>query len=354
MTTQIMSDFKPKDFEAKYYGPEPKLTDYGKEYDDALSWYSRFADYSLAKTWLIHYLGNDSRLSKFKKINENKIIKTKAWLARLSLRGLELSEQHKEDISAEIDRLIELKDTKPVKNSFNRDVKTTKETKEWECFTQFESETDLFWEGKPYVKMIDILKTHQPNPPKLQQIIDKINRWVAELSSNDPYILENFSHMTKKEKKRWVDFYKEALEDIHSYTNIKKAERAPRVKKKVPPEKVVAKIQYKRYFEELKMDSVNPVEILKATEVWVYNIKTRKLGAYYADPNTGFSVKGSSILGFTQKSVMKTIRKPNEQLKEFMKASKPASKKFFNDIVAVDIKMNGRFSNDLVILKVYK
>jgi hypothetical protein len=65
------------------------------------------------------------------------------------------------------------------------------------------------------------------------------------------------------------------------------------------------------------------------------------------------SVKGTSIIGFNENlSVQKTLRKPEEQLKEFKAAGKVQLRKFLDDIKAVDIKLNGRINEEVVLLKV--
>jgi hypothetical protein len=65
------------------------------------------------------------------------------------------------------------------------------------------------------------------------------------------------------------------------------------------------------------------------------------------------SVKGTSIIGFNENlSVQKTLRKPEEQLKEFKAAGKVQLRKFLDDIKAVDIKLNGRINEEVVLLRV--
>ena len=64
-------------------------------------------------------------------------------------------------------------------------------------------------------------------------------------------------------------------------------------------------------------------------------------------------IKGSSLIGFDEhKSIQKTIRKPEEKLKEFKNAGKIALRKFLEDINATDTKMNGRINEDTILLKV--
>jgi hypothetical protein len=64
-------------------------------------------------------------------------------------------------------------------------------------------------------------------------------------------------------------------------------------------------------------------------------------------------VKGTTITGFSETlSVMKTVRKPEEKLKEFKAAGKVALRKFLDDINATEARMNGRINEETVLLKV--
>ena len=101
------------------------------------------------------------------------------------------------------------------------------------------------------------------------------------------------------------------------------------------------------------MVSINPADIIGAKELWIFNIKTRKLGKYVANEYMELGVKGTSITGYNEnQSVQKTLRKPEDQLKEFKAAGKVALRKFLEDIKAVDIKLNGRINEDTILLKV--
>jgi hypothetical protein len=98
---------------------------------------------------------------------------------------------------------------------------------------------------------------------------------------------------------------------------------------------------------------VNPTDIIGAGELWVYNTKNRKLGRYVAAEFNTLGVKGTSLTGFDEfKSIQKTIRKPEEKLKEFKAAGKVQLRKFLDDINATDTKMNGRLNEETILLKV--
>jgi hypothetical protein len=126
----------------------------------------------------------------------------------------------------------------------------------------------------------------------------------------------------------------------------------------VPVEKIVGKLKFLKKFEDaatkLKLESISPTKLHGASEAWIYDSGKRKLHHYIADDySKTFTVKGNTLLGFdTTKSEVKTLRKPAEQLKEIM-GGKPAARKFFNDIKAVATTPNGRFNDDMVILKAW-
>jgi hypothetical protein len=121
----------------------------------------------------------------------------------------------------------------------------------------------------------------------------------------------------------------------------------------VPKEKLVAKLKYMKTNEPLKLVSINPVDIIGCGELWIFNTKTRKLGKYVATEFNTLNIKGTTITNFDEfKSVQKTIRKPEEKLKEFKAAGKVQLRKFLDDINATDTKMNGRINEDTILLKV--
>jgi hypothetical protein len=132
-----------------------------------------------------------------------------------------------------------------------------------------------------------------------------------------------------------------------------KVNRAPRKTKTVPKEKLIAKLKFKKTDEPLKLVSINPVDIIGASELWIFNIKTRKLGKYVATEFNTLNVKGTTIVNFDEfKSVQKTVRKPEEKLKEFKAAGKVQLRKFLDDINATDTKMNGRINEETILLKI--
>ena len=174
----------------------------------------------------------------------------------------------------------------------------------------------------------------------------------------DPDLKDAYRQLGKIQLRNLVKFIEQVLGELNSYISIKKAAKTPRKRKAVPVEKVVAKLKYLKEFKDpvnkLDLISVHPTKLHGASEAWVYDTAKRKLHHYIADEySKTFTVKGNSLLGFdTNKSEIKTLRKPGEQIKEVM-GSKPAARKFFSSIKAVATTPNGRFNSEMIILRAF-
>lgn len=172
-------------------------------------------------------------------------------------------------------------------------------------------------------------------------------------SKKDEQVREGYNYLKAADFKRifaWID---DLLAAVEQYRGVKKATKKARVKKAPSKEKLVAKLKYAKEDKALKVVSINPADILGSSELWVYNNKTRKLGKYVAASYQTLGIKGTTITGFdSDKSLCKTLRKPEEKLKEFAKAGKIQLRKFLDEIKATETKMNGRIGTDVLLLKV--
>lgn len=207
-------------------------------------------------------------------------------------------------------------------------------------------------------KVLNLLKGKDAKAAHARVIRDFYAKNLAELEElasgqADEQLREAYSHCSKKQIRKLIDFYTEINSACNMLMQESKVNRKPRAKKVVPADKLVAKLKYKKSDEPLKLVSINPADIIGAKELWIYNTKTRKLGKYVAADFSELGVKGASITGFSEMlSVQKTLRKPADQLKEFKSAGKVALRKFLEDIKATDTKMNGRINEETILLKV--
>jgi hypothetical protein len=140
---------------------------------------------------------------------------------------------------------------------------------------------------------------------------------------------------------------------VNNISNVKSANRKPRRKKKIDTSKLVAKLNYMLSDKSLSLESINPESIIGKKNLLIFNTKTRKFGIFYSKDDSGLSIKGSTIENFDEeKSVCKTLRKPNEQIHDLTSLSIRNIKKNFDQIKAVQTSLKGRINKDILLLKV--
>lgn len=172
---------------------------------------------------------------------------------------------------------------------------------------------------------------------------------------------EGYAHLKKADIKKYRTAIEDLIQSLDFVIDTAKATRKPRKTKPKSATKLVEKLKYLKVDNKYQLASIAPDTIIGANELWVFNVKTRKLGKYVASnidptgsgrPGSGLSVKGTTIIGFDENiSVQKTLRKPEEKIKEFKDAGKVKLRTFLDEINAVDIKLNGRINADTVLLK---
>jgi hypothetical protein len=370
-----------REVDAKYVGEEPTYpsveeqqawtdSEYKTQVMRSLNWYAHTQDKKKSAEWLSLFLARNPRRQKTADAVRRGDIwpgPTVGFALRAGRVGLALRfgtlrtlvRQLKQadkgvDTSSQVIEVVV--DDKP---KFNIQERMAEKTSEF--LGELEGRFDDFTaelKGEP--KLVELMT--QMNVPAVQvkTVQEFINKKISEFeevnSTKDSQLLEAYKHLGKRQITAMIKWWTQALSDANSYNVVKKAAKAPRKKKAVLPEKLVAKLKYAKEFKELNLKSADPTTILTAQELWVYNTKTRKLGIYIVDQYAGaLTVKNSSILGFdATASVQKTLRKPKDQLKEFSVNGKPAAKKWFKGVKSTEIKLNGRISTDVILLKVYK
>ena len=231
-----------------------------------------------------------------------------------------------------------------------------------DCQGEIAGQFDDFIQGgfKDKPAAMALLIHHNIPQIRVRELVKKLDAQLAELrqvqQGTDAQLTEGYANFGKRQIGWMIDWLNTVIEQIFSYGTLKAANRKPQVRKGQTPQKMVSKLKFLTQDSALQLTSIDPVDILKATEIWVYNVRKRKLGIYVADSSQGsLYVKGSKILGYSEThSISKTLRKPPTQLKELMAAGKPASKKWFGDIPTAESKLNGRITEEYLLLKTYK
>jgi hypothetical protein len=177
---------------------------------------------------------------------------------------------------------------------------------------------------------------------------------IAE-SGKDEELAEAYSTYSKARLRGLIAFIANIIKDAERLMTNQKAARKPRAKKAPSAAKVVSKLKYKQSDDKLKIKSVEPTNVLGASQVWVYNTKTRKLGVYHTNSPDGISIKGSSLTNYSEAaSISKTLRKPEKVLSQVLGAGKVELRKLMTEINSKESLLNGRMNGDTVILRVIK
>lgn len=386
---EIAKDLKPKDlFGLKGHGSEPKPTDCSTEQKrlsymgKAFNWYNYFCSNKEAKQFICDYLIAAGEVATAKKVTrtpDSKIAPTFGFLARMSLRGLELTENEKTRLNKEVVRLVNIDDenleteetiaaAQVVEETNKRNIQTVMRERASDVSGELQGMLDDYISTgcktgvDPTTKVVNYLSEKNILPQHTSIVTQPFNPIKDELvevqTTDDEQLIEGYSHLSKTQIKNLIKYIDNITSAISSYVALKQTNKVKRAKKPVSVEKQVSKLKYMRKFkdEKTKLDlvSIEPTKLHNSSEAWVYDTAKRKLYHFVADElGKCLIVKGNTLLGFdTKESEAKILRKPEEQLKQIM-GSKPAARKFFKEIKAVATTPNGRFNDAMIILKAF-
>ena len=292
---------------------------------------------------------------------------TACSLATAHKRGMPLKEDAIKFIKERIEYVSEIVDTDDYDEVVEQKVTAPAQVKTIQDRLQEKTDANLaHFDGlvdelvggnKVDPKAFEYFKANNVPQAQLSKYAEWAETYVAELkeaqAGRDEDLAESYKHYKAADFKRMYAFFDKFDQAIDQYRQVKKQTKKARVKRAPNKEKAVSKMKYLKEDNNLKLASINPVDIIGAHELWVYNVKTRKMFKYVADDVLGpLNVKGTTVLGFNPaKSIGKTVRKPEQVLSSFMKAGKVQLRKFLDDIKAVSIPANGRINKDILLLK---
>ena len=338
----------------------------------ALNWYNYYYTKKEGREIIVDWLERNDRSQdsrNFQRVPDHVDLATAGWLCRMELRGWVLSDTERQHVEEVIARHLEAarsvrqvvvdaaEPTKPrvtIQDRLRDIMITASGDLEGMYDELIQADVRLTADYKPMA----VLRGHNVAPALVREIRDAWQSRRADLAAvsegRDSQLVEGYGNFSKTQLKNLVKFVDLVIADCDSYVQVKKTERAPRKKKPVSPERLTQRFAHLREFAELKLKSEPVTRLVNATEAWLYDTKKRRLIHVMADSHVGsFTVKGTAIIGFDAvQTLQKTLRKPAEQLKEFMSQSVPNARKWFRDLKTTDTKYNGRGNENLVILKV--
>jgi len=345
---------------------------YQRDLMRALNYYNSNNDDKDKKKWFIsHYAKIDKKVAvELLKVDENHF-RHAGILARLIDLGSELQEKEQNFLNERIEFLKsqvtvrqksqdkqDKKDGDAAKAASPANVISIQqrmEDKAHEIAGEIEGAIDDFVLAgcKSDFSTKNYLLANQVAGPIAKRIGDLFVPTAKELEEaidgDDDQLVEGYSHFTKRELKKFLEFVQTIIADCQQMVQTAKANRAPRKTKPVSPTKLVARMKYMKEFPELGLKSIQPSNCVGASEIWFYNTKYRRVGVYKAESGS-LSVKGTTIIGFDVKeSKAFTLRKPEE----FFKGLALGKRALSNAIKPIKTKPsnpNGRIGEETIIL----
>jgi hypothetical protein len=349
-----------------FAGTEPKFSEElsSSQLMQTLSWYSQNRDRKDAFKYGCDFF------KKVLKLDASNVLKDKiatfGFVCRIILNGGKLDQKYQIWFDSEVekikDQIANFVVVQPVvEKTSTVSIQDRIRDKANECIAELEGQVDDFILSgcSANVSPYGIFNTFNIKDAQTKYIVEWAKTKRVEfddvLNTDDPLVKEGYSNFTKPQLKKLVGYFDQVILDCQKLSGESVKNRKPKKRKAKSPDQLVSKLNYMYEFAELKLMSVKPTDIIGCMSLWVYNTKTRKLGVYHAEDAGGLSVKGSTLLNFSEtKSVQKKLRKPEVTLPEVLSAGKVTLRNLIGNIKAVESVLTGRINSDTILLKVTK
>tara|TARA_R110001592_G_scaffold36833_2_gene123487 strand:- start:461 stop:1570 length:1110 start_codon:yes stop_codon:yes gene_type:complete len=134
------------------------------------------------------------------------------------------------------------------------------------------------------------------------------------LSGEDEQLTEAYEYLGKRQLRKLQKGLDDILTVVKDHYLKNQKPRKTRTAK-FDPAKAIKKINYMKSCDELGVKSIDPVKIIGAKKLVVFNTKYRYLQVFESSSHDGLMVKGSTIHNFDKDlSLMKTLRQPKDVL----------------------------------------
>lgn len=193
--------------------------------------------------------------------------------------------------------------------------------------------------------------------------VAQVERWILKqrdemllaYEKKDEQVVEGYSYLSNKQLKARIDACETMLEDLNKFRNSAKAQRAPRTPKPINSTKQISKMQYLKDSAEYKITSINPVRIVGAHRLLVFNVKYRSLFDFYASSTSGFSIKGTTIKNVDElKTRAIRLRKPEDFLDIAQNNTPKQINKAWEKLTTKEFKPKHRINKEMILLRVFE
>jgi len=328
-------------------------------YIECINWYNENCDNKKFKTWTLSYLKSvkiDAR--DLNDVSPTWFSSAVGGMCRMASRGYKLTEDQKQWIlkkvkSYPIPEKVSLQKTQKTLVEKKIDLAAIKEDK---IFSLIETALDS---SDPEFSLYNTLRLENASQALAKKILSKYASLIGEydelIDKKSADLVEAYSFIGLRERKRMRAYLQNILNDAERYVGAKKVVvRKPRTKKPVPVEKIVSRYKFKKEDNTYKLKSIDPSRIVGANHVLTFNTKYRYFTLFVSKDEKGFEVKGNTIYGYDEeKSIRKGTRKPEQVLLEVLKTTKAKTIKVIENLPSKPKGLNGRGSDDVIILKIF-
>ena len=317
------------------------------EFNKALNYYSCIDDQTiLARQYMSEFIDFMEWEFDIDQIHDNHFPKTAAWVARLLMLGVELPVENQveyvenalKQASSKIEKTVNLV---PLYSAAD---KISEKLAEIEGFVDdnvnnFDSE-----EFKNFLESQKITKAAANS--LAERYAFRLDELIQASDGIDEQLREAYRGYTEAELLGIIEAYNSILECLDGFV----AEVKPRAaykRKPVAPEKQVAKVTLHSGLPGLKCQPA--VKIIGAKELLCYNERYKIITVFHALNESGFSVKGSSILNFDEKkSFSKRIGRNTKNILDII--LKDGKMKILEK--QKDARFTNRINENVILLKV--
>lgn len=343
--------------EAKVY---ECLRHYGYFYDnkDSVRWATAWVKKNMTKANLTHFsAAEDWRISS-----------TLGALCKMMLNGAVFDEKRMDWINSKIQEVIDAgkqkatAEKKVVVNITRRNPAEMLKDKTSDFIGEIEDVLDTYYTGVwldiDNYSVYNELKKVDAAYNTAKAIVDYYTPLQSELTElitkKTADLVEAYEKMPLNQRKEYLKLITVIIDDAEKYMASKKAVRKTRAKKVVSADQQVSKVSYLKDSAEFKLTSIDPANIVGASEVYLFNSKYRTLSRLVSSAREGFTIKGTTIQGVdTAASGKKKLRKPEEFFK-IAGTTKAKINKAFTDIKTKPAEANGRINGETLIYKAFK
>jgi hypothetical protein len=372
----------------KKTSPEPTYTSFELskiEHTKALGWYNYWCDLKEAKEYLKTYLkntGRDADLKRLRDVPDKWFNTTACWNARIISRGGKLPEASMEFFEDRLKQMLNRDYTKAGKMDVGDEevavvkpkiVLTVQDRMKIilnDQICEIEEEIDKFGNGledanytssfKMYewlqgkeVSSVNAKRMHDFYNPQLEEI-EEAYEGIVQRKEIEEQLKEGYASYGKQRLTKLFGFYVMIVEDLEQYMSNNKKERKPRTKKPVSAEKKLKDFKHMSFDNTRKIQSIQPVRILGASELWTFNTKYNQLTVFRTTDPSGLDVHRTAITNFdpiTSKTKKLKAKDVDAILKNVSEAGKVALRNIMKDARGSDQRLQERMNENTLLIR---